>query len=712
MKQFLFLSAATFALISASAATAQETAPDDTKGTEVIVVGEKLLPAQTTTANKTKARNLLTPQAIQVVPEQVLDDQHTLTLAEATRNVAGVTTDFGFNGETQPLLILRGFSSTSMTAMGSMSGSSTYYVDGAKVTGLPVNMADVKSVEVIKGPNSVLFGRGEPGGLVNVVSRSLKVKPGFDFEQTLGEYGLSRSVLSASGAVNEDKSLLLGFSTSQYDTDSYRDFVEEHMTAFGLRGQWSPNTNNTLYASVDYVDHSYRTDYGLPAIGDRVANLPLNTQYNDAPQLSGEKSVSARVEYTHAFSDDWSLKIRGVKVTADTEEVDIAPYRVDLSGSADPLCDIGATPATTCRYYYYVRPDGKYDMHQVTADLTGTIRWGGATHNVLVGAETYEAQKSGTTYFEQIASVDLYNPALGGAPGLDTSLAMPMDMEDRNSWEGVYAQDQIDFGNGLNLVIALRHDKTKAIYAMPGTAPNEVSFTSPRVGLVWAYKSNQVFYGQYQKSLSANNGRDVDGITALKPEIAQQSEVGYKYVSPDNRLSANVAIYELTKKNRSDYSLYPQTILTTGEARSRGVEVDALGEITSKLSLIASYAYTEAKVVEDAYYTGKTLANVPKTAASLWASYDVSPKWRLGAGAFYQGDRWGDVGNTFIMPAYTRVDAMASYSFKASGAQAALQLNVNNLFDTRYYTGSHQFVADWVHPGAPRTVSLSLRLAY
>ena len=138
---------------------------------DVTAEREDYEPLPGSTATRTDTPSLETPQSIQVVPQAVIRDQNALTLTEAVRNVAGVQYDFGFNGSMQPLLILRGFSSTSMTAMGPMSGSSTYYLDGSKVTGVPVNMANVQSVEVIKGPASVLFGQGRPGGVINVVSK-------------------------------------------------------------------------------------------------------------------------------------------------------------------------------------------------------------------------------------------------------------------------------------------------------------------------------------------------------------------------------------------------------------------------------------------------------------------------------------------------------------------------------------------------------------
>ena len=122
---------------------------------------------------KTDTPLLLTPQSVETVPEAVLQDQIALTLNDATRNVAGVAQDFGFNGGTQPALIFRGFPNLSMTAGSSMTASASYYLDGSKVEGVPLNMADVQQVDVVKGPDSVLFGRAQPGGLVNVVTRPI-----------------------------------------------------------------------------------------------------------------------------------------------------------------------------------------------------------------------------------------------------------------------------------------------------------------------------------------------------------------------------------------------------------------------------------------------------------------------------------------------------------------------------------------------------------
>lgn len=381
-------------------------------------------------------------------------------------------------------------------------------------------------------------------------------------------------------------------------------------------------------------------------------------------------------------------------IRADLVEADIAPYRFDYGLNPGQTCD--GTGANLCRYYFNVRPDADYALNQGTVELFGRVQTGGWSHQLLFGVDAYEGEKTGVAYLQQITSVDVNNPVLGTTPPLDPSLAVPDDRIDRNRWVSVFAQDQIDFGGGLHAVLALRHDATSAIYAAPGTEPNEISFTTPRVGLVWEFNPGQSVYAQYQEALSANNGRNPDG-TALEPEKSRQTEIGYKYVAPDGRLIATLAAYELTKRNRADFSLFP-IIQTIGEARSRGIELDVIGQVSSRLSVIGSYAYTETEVLDDGPSKGVRLANVPTNAGSLWGRYAIDQDWTVGGGVFYQGERAGDIGDTFQLPAYARVDLMVSWSLKAFGPDTTLQLNVNNVFDEEYFTGSHQFVADWIAP--------------
>lgn len=682
-------------------------ASQDEKADKVVVTGQRdyVLP-ETSAATKTETPVLLTPQSVQVVPRAILNEQKAIVLTDAVRNVAGVSNDFGFNGMSQPLLILRGFSATSMTAGGSMSGSSSYYLNGVKVSGIPVNMADVEAVEVVKGPNTVLFGRAEPGGIVNVVQRDFSETPRFSAEQTLGSYELSRTVVEGAAPLNDDRTVRAKGSASYFTSNSDRDFVQERLGAVSVGLAWVPDQDTRLAATVDYTDQKYRTDFGVPEINGRLDTLSRSRQFNDAHDLSSVESLSVRIEGQRRFGDDWEIKAKASALTADTSEVDIWPYRVDYGLNPPETCD--GTGANLCRYYFYDRPDGKYDVYQGTVDLIGKVITGPLSHLLLFGVDGYSSEKSGTTYFQQINSIDTANPDFSHTTPLDPALAMPEDRLDRSRWTSAYVQDQIDLGGGLHGVLAVRHDWTSAIFDLAGTAPNKVEATTPRVGLVWEFQPGQSVYGQYQDALSANNGRDPSTGDPLEPEKSRQTEIGYKFASSDSRLIATLAAYELTKRNRADYTLYP-IVRTIGEARSRGIELDVIGQVTSDLAIMGSYAYTDAKVIDNGAYAGTRLANVPYNAASLWARYALSDQWSLGGGAFYVGEREADVGNTYQLPAYTRIDVMAAYDFRAFGANASLQLNIKNLFDEEYFVGSHQFVSDWNLPGPPRSASISLR---
>lgn len=671
---------------------------------------------ETATGNRTATPTLQSPQSVQVVPRAVIEDQSALNLAEALRNVSGVQFDFGFNGSAMPLTILRGFPSVSMTAMGPMSGASTYFIDGSKLAGVPINMANVQSVEVVKGPASVLYGRAEPGGLVNVVTKPIGTVSALSVEQTLGQYGLSRTALEASGSLNDDRSLRGRVSASYYTADSIRDYVQDKLGAFSAALAWLPSTQTTVTATLDYSDQRYRTDYGVPAVGSRPADLPWSRQFNDAPDLSFSKTTSLRLEVDHRLSAAWQVKGKLLSLRSDTAEVDIAPYRVDLGAGMTPDAACPGTGNPMCRYYFNVRPDGRYKLDQFNVDLIGKLEAGGLRHTVLLGIDAYSGRKTGTMYFQQVSAVDINNPSLGHTPALDLSVAMPMELEDRNRWTSVYVQDQVALGNGVFLTGGLRHDRTSAIYAAPGTAPNKASFTTPRIGAVWQFAAHQSVYAQYQDAVSANNGRDTQTGAALKAERGKQYEVGHKAEFFDGRLTSTVALYELTKRNRAgqvpiaDAPYY--NILTVGEARSRGLEWDVSGQVNRSLSLIASYAYTDTVVLTDPSYQGKKLANVARHAGSLWARYAIDSQWSAAAGVFAQGQREGDIANTFQLPGYARVDAMLAYRFGWAGAKASLQFNVDNVFDRKTYTGSHQYSSDWIKLGSPRTAKATLRLDY
>jgi iron complex outermembrane receptor protein len=703
-----------------SASQAAEPSKDTPRTTtRVLVEGnaeDYKTPSPATTATKTETPVLLTPQSMQAVPRSVIQDQLALSIAEAIRNVSGAGLDFGFNGADMPITILRGFPSVSMSARGPMAGSASFYVDGTRIQGVPINMANVEQVEVIKGPASVLYGRSEPGGMVNIQTRQARAKAGASAELTVGSYGLARATLEGTGALTEDGAWLGRGALSWSTADSARRFVTNELGALSGEVIWQPSTQTRASTRLDVSRQQYLNDYGVPALGNRPArpgrDIPADAQYNDAPELSSNRVAALQFDLTQQLSTSWQLKAHAVVSRNSARQVDVTPYRINLADGSDCL----ATAGQLCRYYFSARPDLEGRTTQGNVDLIGKLATGEIKHTILVGVDAYRFKADATSYFQFLPSIDIRNPVYGQAGRLDPAQAFPSPEQTRSRWVGVYVQDQVDFGNGLHLVGALRHERNNARYGDPTSQPNADSYTTPRLGVVWAIAKDQSVYAQAQDSVAANNGRNLRG-DALPAERARQLEIGHKIELFDGRLASTVALYELTKRNLSNY--FPSAdpafagrfdTSTVGEARSRGLEWDASGQLTRNLALIASYAYTDTEVTRDLFFKGTKLPNAARHTGSVWARYAFGSGISGGVGVFGQSQRQGDQGNTFQLPGYARVDAMLAYRFKLGTNAAQLQLNVNNLFDRLYYTGSHQFVQDWIAVGAKRNAALTLRV--
>ena len=654
---------------------------------------------------KTDSQVLLVPQSVETVPEAVLLDQNALTLSDATRNIAGVAQDFGFNGSTQPALVLRGFTDLSMTAPSSMTASASYYLDGNRVEGVPLNMADVQQVDVVKGPDSVLYGRAQPGGLVNVVTRPILPQFAADLEETASQLGATRSTASISGRLNQSGSFLLRASGTWFADKTGRAFVRDRLGSGGLTLIWRATPRTRLGLSLNYQHQAYRNDYGVPSLGDRPLNLPYySSQYNNSPVLSTTQPRSARLTLEQELARGWNLNVKFLSLVSNYYDADITPYGSNLATGADCLGS-----GDECLQYYYNAPHRKYRLVHGSADLTGKFKTGALQHSVLVGLDGYAAGRTGTQYYEQLAPVNVYNPVFTPEPPLDPSVASPLYTTDETRWVGLYAQDTVTLPYRLTLVAGIRADWTSAIYAPPGTQPNAQSFVKPRVGLVWQLSGGQAIYGQYQQALDANNGRDPVTLHALAAETANQFEFGYKVRARGGAITATVAAYQLVKDNIASYIFYP-AIVTVGQQRSRGIEVDVRGRLTRRLSAIASYAYSDGVVTKDPAYQGERLPDAPRNSGSLWLRHSLGESWADGAGIFAAGVRNGDYGNDFELPGYARVDAMLSHHFQIGAWHNTIQLNVLNLTNKLYYTSSFPIALDWIQLGMLRTYQITLRL--
>jgi iron complex outermembrane receptor protein len=699
--------------VSAFAQTADSGDSDSAKMLDTVTVTgqrEPYFSGNTSSATKTDTPLLLTPQSVSVVTRAVLDDQNAQNLTDALRNVSGSGSDFGFNGSDLPIIILRGFPTVSMTARGPVGGAASYYLDGTRVQGMPVIMPNVESVEVVKGPASVLYGRSEPGGLINIVTRGASRDFGTRFDLTVGSYDLFSADAEVTGSLNDTQTVFGRAAASYSHADSIRHAVTDRLTAFSGTLAFAPVPGTEIALSADYSNQSYRSDFGIPAIGDRPADIPLENQFNEGWPLNSTESLALRLEYDQTLSDNWNLNFNGFYLDQQSEQYDIIPTTF-FSGQASLIAT-----GYIDRFYSYF-PEGDRNLYQFNVDFIGDYQFGDVQNRFLIGIDTY-SDSFDTLWIGYVPApaINIYNPVYGNVPELDLSTVPLIPSESRTRWTGVYLQDQVAFDNGLNLVAALRYETTSARYGDPGGEYNDGSYFTPRVGILWNFAGNQSVYAQYQDSVAANNGSSADG-SPLDSEQAEQIEIGHKIEGADGKWMSTIALYQLTKRNIANYVFSPTSptgfdVVTVGEARSHGLEWDLSGQLTDSLSVIASYAYTDADITKDTYYAGLKLPNAALHSGSVWVRFAVNKNWNLGTGVFFQSQRQGDLPNSFQLPGYARFDAMAGYLFKWGNQDAVAQLNFNNIFNKRYFTGSHQLVTDWIAPGEPRTLAFTLRLEY
>jgi iron complex outermembrane recepter protein len=680
-------------------------------------------------ATKTDTRIIDTPTSIQIVPRAVIADQKASTVTDALENVSGV--------RTQPALsllsnvIVRGFSVQNIYRNGLKSNDNFPF---------QFDTANLQSIEVVKGP-AQLYGRTDPGGLVSITTKKPLDIPYYSLEQRFGSYDLYRTEWDATGPLNKDKTLLYRFTGSYQNNNSFRDFVSNDRMLFAPSVTWRPTDATDATLELQVVNQDFSSDFGLPVIGIRPASIPISTSLSDPnTPKSNLNQVQLGSELNHHFNEDWAIHSRFLASFDEVKQTYVTP-----TPAFDPGAALDQTTGIMQRNVSYQEDYG--DKYATNFDLTGKFDLGFSKHEVLLGFDFYRSfHNYGLKGFyntpDPALAINIYNPTPSyGIPQsvFDTAFLTSQRPErDRsiffNQWEGVYFQDQITLWDKLHIMGGGRYDWTETARGRSSTytqasalvdsvTRNDEGF-SPRVGILYQPINELSIYGNWTTSFGTNNGVSATGGT-FDPQIGEQFEAGIKTSLFDERFLATLAYYYLTKDNllTPDFSTAdPNDSIAVGQERSQGIELDMTGQITDALSLIGSYAYTDARVTkDDSGFKGKQLSNVPEHAGSLWVKYDFSGHktlngFSVGLGTVAAGQREGDIDNTFTLPGYVRVDAFAAYKWNIKQTRVTAQFNIRNLLDKQYYesTDPNNNVAPalGVAPGAPLMAIGSLRVEF
>ncbi|MGH8451817.1 TonB-dependent siderophore receptor [Pseudomonas sp.] len=664
-------------------------------------------PPPTSSVMRSQGLLLETPQTVNVVPAQVLRDQQPRNLDDALSNISGIT-QANTLGSTQDAVMLRGFGDN---RNGSIMQDGMPLVQGRALN------STAERVEVLKGPASLLYGIQDPGGVVNIVSKKPELVQSTSLTVRGSTFGDGKNGsggnLDTTGPIG-DSGLAYRLIVDHEDEDYWRNFGTHRETLVAPSLAWYGDTTKVVFA---YEHREFLSPFDRGTAIDPKTNHPLNipsTRRLDEPFNNMEgRSDLYRLEVDHDLNEDWKAHFgySWNRETYDASQVRVV--KVNTNGTLTRSMDGTQGALTTDRF--------------ATASLEGKVNVAGMQHDLVFGLDDeYRKIYRADLIRQSPRGVFNYNNPVYGNEVAGTTVSAPdSNQTDLLRSDSLFFQDAIHLTDQWILVGGARYQMYDqyAGKGVPFTANTDGNGQKwvPRAGLVYRYTDQLSFYGSYTESFKPNstiaplaNKTVLDG--SLEPEQSKAWELGTKFDMP-GRITASAALFNIEKRNvlvqvgdglASVYSV-------AGKVRSRGLELDASGQLTDNWSLIGSYAYTDAVVVEDSKYKGNDLQNVAKNTASLSAVYDFGSilggdQLRVGAGARYVGERAGDAANSFELPSYTVADAFATYDTKIDGQKVKFQLNVKNLFDRTYYTSSVN--TQFVSVGDARQVSISSTLTF
>lgn len=658
-----------------------------------------------TGATKTEAPLRDLPISARVLDHSLLEDAGVTDLAGALDMASGITKANNLGGLWDSYSI-RGFT-------GDPNFSSDYMVNGFNASrgynGLR-DGANTQSVEVIKGPASALYGRGEPGGAVNIVTK----KPLFDAQHSVdlsaGRFASYRAALDSTGPLSETVAYRVNL--MHKDQHSFRDTVDSDATLLAPLLLWMPTPDTTVSYELELLRIHTPFDRGVTAIDGDANRLPASRFLGEPGDGDIDlHSTGHQVFAVHGLNQTWSLQGG-------------ATYRDSgMRGFSTEPWTLQADDRTLRRERRYRDYQGR-DI-AARAELLGTLGSGKVSHHVLFGIDgnrfndsryQLRARSAATPY-----SIDVLAPRYGVAqPG---RLAPITDTDERQQVWGVYAQDQIDLGARWKALLGVRYDHYQQDIANRLRATTQQAsdgVISPRAGLTVHLDDTLSLYASAAAGFRPNSGVGANG-QSFAPEKSRSLETGLKYVQPGEGLEATLAVFRIDKENV--LSLDPADTsfsLPVGQMRSEGAELDLLGRLTPHLAASVGLAYTDSQVTRSSAAAvgtglaeGRRFPNVPRVSGNAFVNYaqplSGTRSAAVGVGVSRIGERLGSVdSNTgFVLPAYTVWRLVGHYDLSE---RLRLYAKVENLTDRRYAAFSYS--EQWVYPGAPRTWTVGARLRF
>lgn len=642
-------------------------------------------------ATRTDTPLIEIPQSISVLPRSVIDDLQATRVEDALDYAGGFTRGNNFGGFSMASYSLRGFT------------TSEYFRNGfpANRNSPPApDSITVERVEVLRGPAALLYGRGDPGGTFNIVTRQPKAKASYDLTARVSTFGAWRGAGSATSKLNQSGTVRYRMSGAIEGGDSYRDHVKSERYVLAPSLAFDLGSNTTITLDTEFVLALTPMDRGIPRFANQIPTTLPASRFLGEPSLNRWKARNGlgQLRLEHHFGGDWRLQA-GVQY-----------YNGRLSGPGVEFSSIRPDGRTLLRNYSE-RSNGWNNL-DTQINLTGKLHTGSIEHVLLFGTEYEKSHFS--SYIERSRpaanpfAIDILEPVYGRP--LPPLFRTSDNYSDAKIY-AVYAQDQISLTQWLKLLAGVRveHYKSASTDLMTNNSSNfKQTVVTPRLGAVVLLNPNFSIYGSYAKSNKPNTAFDRFG-KVLDPERGVSYEAGVKLDLLDSAFSFTTAFFHTVKENVSttdpadnDFSI------AAGKVRSRGIDVTFAGELTEGWRLIGGYTYADAEVTKDNVLPlGQPLPNAPRHSISALSIYEfqegILRGLGLGTGVTHVGKR--TTGTSATAPAiasYTLFNLLAYYDLTK---KIRLQANVNNLFNKRY---DERSFGSNLYPGAPLNAVFSV----
>lgn len=653
------------------------------------VDGYRATRSSSATKTDTAIRDI--PQSISVIPVSVLNDLGSISVERALDFAGGVSKQNNFGGLTLYEYSVRGFT------------TSEFYKDGFSANrGYPStpDVASIERIEVLKGPAASLYGRGDPGGTVNIVTKKPRPEAFATLQTSAGSWDRYRTALDVNTPLDEDGNVLSRVNLAVEDGQSFRDHVDRERVFVAPSFSWQLNPDTTLLVESEFMRHRSTFDRGIVAPNNAWSGVSRSTflgEPNDGDTDNHNNLLQAALE--HHLNDAWKLRLA-------------SHYKQGkLWGFASEARALNADGHTVNRRYRERDNDWHDSITQL--ELRGLFDTGPWQHELLIGSEyeNYRKNERVTTIAGSPYAIDIDQPVYGqpkpGGAGSGTDFFEHVESRALN------LQDQILFTDTLRGMLGARLERFEQSiddHTRNSTSRQHHDALTQRAGLLYQLTPEIGLFANASTSFKPNNGLDAAG-RSFDPEEGIGHEIGIKSELFDDRLSSTLAAFHIEKKNVLALDPGTDTSRAMGKARSQGFDLQVAGQVTDAVRVIGAFAYIDAEVTEGdkVIPTGSRILGVAKHSGSLLGVYAFQDgRLRgsdVGAAFTYVGDRSGEAGSDFELPAYHTVDLLAHY--KASD-NVTVGLNLNNVFDEKYFERSYSHY--WVNPGEPRNFTVSLTL--